>query len=225
MFEDTRERPVETQLYWVSSRYYSPALCRWILPDSIEYLDAESINGLNLYCYCANDPINHVDPSGHAWYHWAMGAGIIVLCAALTVDTAGGFAAAGTAFASVVTATMAPTAWSAFFAGATIGAAAISAAGAVIGGKIDENGFSWDNDWSLDNSSKGFMIGSIVGAVVGGAWGGTHYALQNAGKMAVRVKTSSLKFRDDNPLSDDGISYWTKTLSQNNFNGYNSLPN
>ena len=143
----------------------------------------------------------------------------------MTVPTAGGFAAAGTAFASVVTATMAPTAWSAFFAGATIGAAAIGAAGAVIGGKIDENGFSWDNDWSWENSSKGFMIGSIAGAVVGGAWGATHYALQNAGKMAVRVKTSSLKFRDDNPLSDDGISYWTKTLSQNNFNGYNSLPN
>ena len=69
------------------------------------------------------------------------------------------------------------------------------------------------------------MIGSIAGVVVGGAWGVIHYALQNAGKMAVRVKTSSLKFRYDNPLSDDGISYWTKTLSQNNNNGYNSLPN
>ena len=48
---------VETQLYWVSSRYYSPELCRWISPDSIEYLDPESINGLNLYAYCGNDPV------------------------------------------------------------------------------------------------------------------------------------------------------------------------
>ena len=55
---------VETQLYWVSSRYYSPELCRWISPDSIEYLAPESINGLNLYCYCNNDPVNKYDPSG-----------------------------------------------------------------------------------------------------------------------------------------------------------------
>ena len=56
----------ETQLFWVSSRYYSPELCRWISPDDIEYLDPESVNGLNLYVYCGNDPINKYDPTGHS---------------------------------------------------------------------------------------------------------------------------------------------------------------
>ena len=66
MFEDTRERPVETQLFYCNSRYYSPELCRFISPDSIEYLDPESINGLNLYCYCMNNPIMYADPNGHS---------------------------------------------------------------------------------------------------------------------------------------------------------------
>ena len=48
---------VETGLFWLSSRYYLPELCRWISPDSIEYLDPESINGLNLYVYCGNNPV------------------------------------------------------------------------------------------------------------------------------------------------------------------------
>ena len=56
---------VETGLFWLSSRYYSPELGRFIQPDSIEYLDPESINGLNLYSYCYNNPISYSDPSGH----------------------------------------------------------------------------------------------------------------------------------------------------------------
>ncbi len=55
----------ETSLFWLSSRYYSPELCRFISPDDIEYLDPESVNGLNLYCYCKNNPIMYADPSGH----------------------------------------------------------------------------------------------------------------------------------------------------------------
>ncbi len=56
---------VETNLYWLSTRYYSPELCRFISPDSIEYLNPENINGLNLYAYCGNDPISYADPSGN----------------------------------------------------------------------------------------------------------------------------------------------------------------
>ena len=55
----------ESGLYYCSSRYYSPELCIFTSIDSIEYLDCESINGLDLYCYCLNNPIMYVDPTGH----------------------------------------------------------------------------------------------------------------------------------------------------------------
>ena len=41
-----------------------PELGRFISQDSIEYADYESVNGLNLYAYCNNDPVNNIDPMG-----------------------------------------------------------------------------------------------------------------------------------------------------------------
>ena len=55
---------VDTSLYYCINRYYSKELCRFISPDDVEYLDPESVNGLNLYCYCYNNLINYVDSSG-----------------------------------------------------------------------------------------------------------------------------------------------------------------
>lgn len=55
----------ETGWYFLNARYYSPEWRRFISPDDTAYLDPETPNGLNLYCYCNNDPINYADPSGH----------------------------------------------------------------------------------------------------------------------------------------------------------------
>ena len=77
----------ETKFYYLLNRYYYPEICRWISPDLIDYLDHQSIIGLNFYAYCFNDPINYADPSGHLpeWAAWLIsGAAIvggIVLCA------------------------------------------------------------------------------------------------------------------------------------------------
>ena len=48
----------ETNLYYLNARYYNPEWRRFISPDNTAYLDPENVNGLNLYCYCYNDPIS-----------------------------------------------------------------------------------------------------------------------------------------------------------------------
>ena len=58
MFEDTREIPVETGLFWLSSRYYFQELERYIQPIDVSTLNSQDINGLNLYSYANNNPIS-----------------------------------------------------------------------------------------------------------------------------------------------------------------------
>ena len=55
----------ETGLYYLQSRYYDPETGRFLNADTVEYLDPKSINGLNLYAYCGNNPVMYSDPSGH----------------------------------------------------------------------------------------------------------------------------------------------------------------
>ncbi len=58
----------ETGLYYLQTRYYDPELGRFISQDSVDYADPETINGLNLYAYCANNPVMNVDPTGEFFF-------------------------------------------------------------------------------------------------------------------------------------------------------------
>lgn len=55
----------DLKLYWLTSRYYDPETGRFISPDDWAYLEYKDSFGLNLYCYCANNPMNYFDPLGH----------------------------------------------------------------------------------------------------------------------------------------------------------------
>ena len=52
-------------MYYLITRYYDPAVGRFISADNLNYLEPGTINGLNLYAYCGNNPVMNIDPSGH----------------------------------------------------------------------------------------------------------------------------------------------------------------
>ena len=79
----------ETGLYYLKSRYYDPETGRFLNADDISYLDPETINGLNLYAYCGNNPVMRIDENGNAWWDWLLGAIAVIGMVALSVVSFG----------------------------------------------------------------------------------------------------------------------------------------
>ena len=55
----------DIKMYYLMTRYYDPKIGRFINADTPNYLNPNTVNGLNLYAYCGNNPIMCIDPSGH----------------------------------------------------------------------------------------------------------------------------------------------------------------
>ena len=62
----------ETRFYYLNSRYYDPEIGRFINADN-QIQTGSDLNGMNMFTYCGNNPVNRVDPTGEAWWHWAIG--------------------------------------------------------------------------------------------------------------------------------------------------------
>ena len=54
-------------VYYLQSRYYKSDWCRFINSDFPTYAleQKDESNGLNLFAYCGNEPVNNCDPTGH----------------------------------------------------------------------------------------------------------------------------------------------------------------
>lgn len=73
---DTIGYDVESSMYYCNSRYYNPECGRWLTPNDVSYFESNNINGLNLYCYCYNNPVNKYDSSGNVAIGLAIAVGI-----------------------------------------------------------------------------------------------------------------------------------------------------
>ena len=188
------------------TRYYDPELCRFISPDDVSYLDPSTINGLNLYCYCYNNPVNYSDVSGHSpeWVQDALkvlgAVAIVVGVTALTVVTAGVAAYALGASAAMI---------GAITTGATVGG--LVAGGLEIGAQIYANGIDGMNLGTIAIES---FTGSAYGAISGVA-SITSSAALRLGMRGARVALGGLS----TIMLNVGVSIGTGILIQGAFAG------
>ena len=155
----------DTGLYYLQSRYYDPAIGRFINADTYTTTDADGLLSTNMFAYCENNPVNMSDETGTvpSWLK-KVGAAVAVVAgvaavAAITVATAG----AGTAAAVIAVGAA---------KGAAIGMASGAISGAAIGAAshIRSTG-SWKGAGAaaLNGMGDGALSGAVTGAVTGAA--------------------------------------------------------
>ncbi|MDE5593263.1 MAG: hypothetical protein K2I75_04955 [Clostridiales bacterium] len=138
----------EFGLYYLQSRYYDPALGRFISPDGVDCLDPSSICGMNLYAYCGNNPMMYVDPTGYAkWWQWLLGGLVVIGVTVVTGGTAAlvfgvGGIAAGTTIGALTT-----------------GVASLVAQGTTGNKEIDYGRLAFDTFWGGVTSAFSSALG------------------------------------------------------------------
>ena len=89
----------DTLMYYCKARYYIPLWRRWLTPDNPKFLDFDDTCKVNLFVYCANNPIMYVDPNGNVSIGKVFAlttlACAILFAAIVTVCTYGAGSAAG----------------------------------------------------------------------------------------------------------------------------------
>ena len=157
----------EISLYYLNARYYDPEIGRFISADRIEYLSPESINGLNLYAYCGNNPVMNVDPSGtFSWKGLGKILASIAIVAAVAVVVAVTAGAAGAAIAGAA----GFSALGAEVVGVTVGTATFLSGVATGTGEI-VNQINWKGAENINLGSIAILTasGALDGALLAGA--------------------------------------------------------
>lgn len=70
-----------TGLYYLNARYYNPEDGVFLSQDTYRG-EEDEYDTWNLYAYCAGNPVNYVDPSGHSWAaaaKWVLKGGKVVV--------------------------------------------------------------------------------------------------------------------------------------------------
>ena len=216
----------ETGMYYLRSRYYSAQQCRFVNADRYVAAVGTAVKGYNLFAYCSNDPVNHVDSEGK-WPKWLTGAlntigGTLEVVAGFTLGATVGWTGIGAAAASALVVDGSATASQGIFQ--------------VINDVTDTHYLREDNVARSGVQAIGQMVAGDNGAEVAGVVydvsifaaamyvpaKATQRTLQQAGKLPVRVPVSNIR---NNPLDEfvtvgpksGQISEYCKTLTRSNY--------
>ena len=150
----------ESGLYYLKSRYYNPEVSRFISPDSIDYIDNSIINGLNLYCYCNNNPVMYSDEDGN-FSTWIFLGRVAISALVNAIDTGISASISGQDF------------WKGFAAGAVGGAiggaincilpvGAYSLIGRAVGTFITDVVNEFFQTGKIDTNNWGLYLGDVI---------------------------------------------------------------
>ena len=185
---------VETDFYYVQSRYYDPLSKRFVSADDADYLGTDgSVLGYNLFTYCGNNPVNQFDVNGN----WSMPnwAKIAIGAAAIAVGVIATAATGGAAVPVLV---------------ASLKIAATSAAiGAVSGAGISAVNHRVSTG-SWEGAGKAAVTGAIEGACDGFMWGGITAGASFTTVAAKGIKVKEIgKLKPSNKPGDgySGVKY------------------
>lgn len=92
---EQRAFDADTGLYNFGARYYDPAIGRFLTPDTVPGADSLLVpDAFNRFAFELNNPVNLVDPTGHAPWGWGLALGLLAFAiGAAAIVVSGGAAA------------------------------------------------------------------------------------------------------------------------------------
>lgn len=204
-------------MYYLNSRYYDPEIGRFINADDLNYINEKLFNGINLFCYCGNNPVGRIDNNGNAWWHWLIAAALVVVAAVAVVVTAGGVAAGIAAISAVATGMSAGSLGTTIAAGAFIGLSTTFTAMTIVGG-IEAIGSGsiadfWDyGETALIVTGTGGVLGSI-GGYINYKYNNTIVGDHTPGKSTPYSTYINEKGQTVTHYDSNGNMWWSKHFS------------
>ena len=171
----------ETGFYYLQSRYYDPAICRFINADTFATTDANGLLSANMFAYCENNPIIGVDPTGE-FLNTIFGAVAGSVIAVATREEGETWQQA--ALRGAVTGMIAGFALDASIATAGAAGVLIATLGGVASGVADKY-------WSCANVGRKPTGGEVVSSALAGAVINTAFGA--AGRVAGRAVGNTVK--------------------------------